>query len=45
MKNPFHLAIPVNDLAKATDFYEKTLGVREAEQVILGLILTYSAIN
>jgi len=26
MKNPFHLAIPVNDLAKATDFYENILG-------------------
>ena len=26
MKNPFHLAIPVNDLDKATDFYENTLG-------------------
>ena len=26
MKNPFHLAIPVNDLAKAADFYENTLG-------------------
>ena len=26
MKNPFHLAIPVNDLVKATDFYENTLG-------------------
>ena len=25
MKNPFHLAIPVNDLVKATDFYENTL--------------------
>jgi extradiol dioxygenase family protein len=26
MKNPFHLAIPVNDLAKAADFYENILG-------------------
>jgi hypothetical protein len=26
MKNPFHLAIPVNDLAKAVDFYENILG-------------------
>lgn len=26
MKNPFHLAIPVNDLVQATDFYENTLG-------------------
>ncbi len=26
MKNPFHLAIPVNDLVKATDFYENILG-------------------
>ena len=26
MKNPFHLAIPVNDLPKAIDFYENTLG-------------------
>ena len=25
MNNPFHLAIPVNDLVKATDFYENTL--------------------
>jgi len=28
MKNPFHLAIPVNDLVIATDFYEKTLGCK-----------------
>ena len=26
MKNPFHLAIPVNDLVKATEFYENILG-------------------
>jgi len=26
MRNPFHLAIPVNDLAKAADFYENILG-------------------
>ena len=26
MKNPFHLAIPVNDLVKAADFYENILG-------------------
>jgi hypothetical protein len=26
MKNPFHLAIPVNDLLKAADFYENILG-------------------
>ena len=26
MKNPFHLAIPVNDLTTATEFYENTLG-------------------
>ena len=26
MKNPFHLAIPVNDLVKAADFYESILG-------------------
>tara|TARA_Y100000996_G_scaffold403730_2_gene377031 strand:- start:46 stop:459 length:414 start_codon:yes stop_codon:yes gene_type:complete len=26
MKNPFHLAIPVNDLFKAAEFYENTLG-------------------
>jgi len=26
MKNPFHLAIPVNDLVKATNFYENILG-------------------
>ena len=26
MKNPFHLAIPVNDLFKAADFYENILG-------------------
>ena len=26
MKNPFHLAIPVNDLVKAIEFYENILG-------------------
>ena len=26
MKNPFHLAIPVNDLFTAAEFYENTLG-------------------
>ena len=26
MKNPFHLAIPVNDLVTAAEFYENTLG-------------------
>ena len=26
MKNPFHLAIPVNDLVTADEFYENTLG-------------------
>ena len=26
MKNPFHLAIPVNDLVAATNFYQDTLG-------------------
>ena len=26
MKNPFHLAIPVNDLVKAADFYENIPG-------------------
>ena len=26
MKNPFHIAIPVNDLVKAADFYENILG-------------------
>ena len=26
MKNPFHLAIPVDNLNLAVDFYEKTLG-------------------
>jgi len=26
MKNPFHLAIPVNDLVIAAEFYENTLG-------------------
>ena len=26
MNNPFHLAIPVNDLVKAADFYENILG-------------------
>ena len=37
MRNPFHLAIPVNDLAKAADFYENTLGCdrgRESESWI-----------
>tara|TARA_B100001093_G_scaffold86054_1_gene77854 strand:- start:592 stop:1005 length:414 start_codon:yes stop_codon:yes gene_type:complete len=37
MSNPFHLAIPVNDLAKAADFYENTLGCergRESESWI-----------
>ena len=28
MKNPFHLAIPVHDLAKAIDFYEDMLGCK-----------------
>ena len=28
MKNPFHLAIPVNDLIKATDFYQNILGCK-----------------
>ncbi len=26
MKNPFHLAIPVNDLAEADNFYQHILG-------------------
>ena len=26
MKNPFHIAIPVNDLFTAAEFYENTLG-------------------
>ena len=37
MTNPFHLAIPVNNLAKAADFYEHTLGCergRESESWI-----------
>ena len=37
MSNPFHLAIPVNDLAKAADFYENILGCdrgRESESWI-----------
>ena len=37
MSNPFHLAIPVNDLVKAAEFYEHTLGCergRESESWI-----------
>tara|TARA_B110000003_G_scaffold40029_1_gene36839 strand:+ start:50 stop:463 length:414 start_codon:yes stop_codon:yes gene_type:complete len=32
MKNPFHLAIPVNDLVKATDFYENMLGCQRGRE-------------
>ena len=32
MKNPFHLAIPVNDLVTATDFYENTLGCQRGRE-------------
>jgi len=32
MKNPFHLAIPVNDLNKATDFYENILGCQRGRE-------------
>ena len=32
MSNPFHLAIPVNDLAKAADFYENTLGCERGRE-------------
>ena len=32
MKNPFHLAIPVNDLVKATEFYENILGCQRGRE-------------
>ena len=32
MKNPFHLAIPVNDLVKAIEFYEKILGCQRGRE-------------
>ena len=32
MSNPFHLAIPVNDLALAADFYENTLGCQRGRE-------------
>ena len=32
MKNPFHLAIPVNDLVKAADFYENMLGCQRGRE-------------
>jgi extradiol dioxygenase family protein len=32
MKNPFHLAIPVNDLVKAIEFYENILGCQRGRE-------------
>ena len=32
MSNPFHLAIPVNDLVKAAEFYEHTLGCERGRE-------------
>ena len=32
MKNPFHLAIPVNDLVTATEFYENILGCQRGRE-------------
>ena len=32
MKNPFHLAIPVNNLSKASDFYQNILECKRGRE-------------
>ena len=45
MKNPFHLAIPVNDLAEADNFYQHVLGCEKGDLANPGLTLTYLVIS